>query len=474
MAGQGQSITAKLREQLLKQRQGLKSGGVLIDNKDLTKLTWRSLPIDPNATEIKLGKDYISIYLEMGPKEKFLSTSPQTWGLKCPVIEALNAKRASLTKDGKEALRKEMRDSKEVWIPGIDQVDPGTAANPNFRILRGKSTVTSQMLDHMLTTASSDEIDDITDVEEGRDVLITKSGAGRDTEWKCKFLDRSPISDDPDYVEAVKAKAPEFDVAEHFYKIDLDAYKAMYTYLTGEEELPEETMEAIAPYCKKDSEDEEDVRPSSKVSSASKTGKTAPAASKASPAAPSRASAPAAAKTAPSRTVASREAPAAPKPLAIGDRVTFKSGDDDVFGTITESTKKDGQPVWKIKDESSPDEGDWSVAKEDVTAAPKKGSTTRSPAPKKGKDEAEDEEEVEDNDEEDEPRDLVLAVDRAEDEEEEKDEADDDAESEGTDDDEEQPPPAKTKPGTKMPPKPGVASGKASSGIRAKIGTGKK
>jgi hypothetical protein len=81
--------------------------------------------------------------------------------------------------------------------------------------------------------------EDITDYETGRAVVVKKEGTGLDTKWTCKFNDRAPLSDDPEFVTAVQAAMENMDVSRHIFKVDWARLGEIYRAATGDEIPPE-------------------------------------------------------------------------------------------------------------------------------------------------------------------------------------------------------------------------------------------
>lgn len=229
-------VSSALRERLLGQKKTMDKGGVLIRNKGFTRGRFRILPLREGELP---GVEYISLYSKALKKG---TTSPRSFGIPCPVMDALQRIYNEGEKEDRDAASEFIRRETLYWIAVIDREDEGTPDNPNVRILQGKKTVYQQVVDWML---DQDVGEDITDPKEGRDIVVRKEGAGLETEWTVvKNNDRSPISEDPEMARAWVELAERFDVRTKFYPIDLDVLAAMYDGLTGEK-IPQHYLPAI-------------------------------------------------------------------------------------------------------------------------------------------------------------------------------------------------------------------------------------
>jgi hypothetical protein len=230
-------ISEALRARLLGQKKAMDKGGVLIRNKGFTRARLRILP--PREGELP-GVEYINFYAKSLKKG---TTSPASFGVPCPVMDALNRIYNECGKEDREAAAEFIRRDKLYWIAVVDREDEGTPENPNVRILQAKRTVYQQIVDWML---DPDVGEDITHPKEGRDVVVRREGSGfEDTKWSIvKDNDRSPISEDPAMSRAWVDLASRFDVRTKFFAIDLDVLAAMYDGLTGER-IPEHYLPAI-------------------------------------------------------------------------------------------------------------------------------------------------------------------------------------------------------------------------------------
>ena len=223
------AISKKLKERLLKQRQDMDSGGVLIPNKGFTKARIRLLPVGEDLP----GHRFISYYCGSLKGDKKSSTSPATYGKPCPIEDAFDKIRRTADKDDRDAAYEFINKNTEYWVPCVVRGDEGDARKPKIRIHAAKKTVYEQIQTYFL---DDDFGEDISDPENGRDLLIKKTGQGRQgTKWTCEKMDPTPIHEDPETAEAIVEAAGTFDVRERFYPVDFDVLAEMYEGLTGEE-----------------------------------------------------------------------------------------------------------------------------------------------------------------------------------------------------------------------------------------------
>jgi hypothetical protein len=233
-------VSPALRARLLNQRgqRAQNSGGsLLIDNKtiDETGIKLRLLPVTREGASI--AEEYLSYYckeLNTGV------TSPAVFDLPCPIADASQEIWASGTFEQKEHLRAYINITREFWMPVLVRGEEGTAEHPNIRIFRCKASIFDRIVEWM----TDEDMDDMTDPQEGRDIKVKKTGQGIETRWFVDRLDKSPISDDAAFAESVLARGGAFDVRQHFYNFKLETLDAMYDGLTGKE-LPDHYREHL-------------------------------------------------------------------------------------------------------------------------------------------------------------------------------------------------------------------------------------
>ena len=238
--------TSGLRKKLKDQRRGMSRGGVFIDNKTFSKMTLRILPCGGDVP----GHKRLGFYAKDLKKSV---TSPLTFGLRCPVMDARDNVFQQGTEDEKEVVKEAIRVMVEYYIPVIDRENPGDVNRPAFRILQARPTVYQAIVDYMLESDDDDddednaEVDDVTDPVTGRDIRLRKKGQQLETEWICKFLDPSPIMPTEEEADAFVAAAAKFNAGNYIKLPDWGVLEEMYGLITGEAvpDAYEETQEAL-------------------------------------------------------------------------------------------------------------------------------------------------------------------------------------------------------------------------------------
>ena len=226
--------SAAFRERMQKRKQSMARKGVVIDKKDWTKGRIRLLPChgeDP-------AREFMSFYCQEMKKS---CTAPRTWGLDDPLWDRLDEIYKTGDKADKEHAKDYISRSVEYWASCIVRGDEGTAANPNVRIFRLPQKVYQYIVDLII---DEDYGEDVTDADEGRDILVKKEGKGIKTEWKPDKMDQCVIVEDDELYEKLVEISHKFDPANNFFSFDLDDYRQMYEGLTGEE-LPDDCIESL-------------------------------------------------------------------------------------------------------------------------------------------------------------------------------------------------------------------------------------
>ena len=241
-----------VRKKLLEQRERNKRTGVVIDNRDVNKITIRVLP--RHGEEI--GKEHFSVYCEEMKKSV---TCPRTYGKPDPLLDYLESTRRSGTKEAKDHAFGYVTRSEEYWMPVIVRGDEGTPEAPNMRIFRAKKSVYDEILNWVLSDDLGSE--DISDSREGRDIFIEKKGEGRKTKWTAERLDKSLLSKSKALRIALVKASKAFDPTAHFFSFDLAEYEECYQGLTGEE-LPEDIKEELAEIDGREDSDGDDRKKS--------------------------------------------------------------------------------------------------------------------------------------------------------------------------------------------------------------------
>ena len=228
-------VSDALRKKLLDQKKEMGQRGLLIVNKDWTKGRVR---VPPCGDEIP-GHRVVSYYCDTLQTDRKGTTSPETFGLPCPIAEAFRK-----LKGEDEAVRDRayntVRTTVEYWVPVLVRGEEGTVELPNLRIFPMKKSVYSKVQGFMI---DEDVGEDITDVKTGRDLLIKKTGTMKNTEWTVDKLDPSPLHKDQEMRAAIIAATDALDVRHHFFPVDYDILGKIYEALTGDE-MPDHFRQA--------------------------------------------------------------------------------------------------------------------------------------------------------------------------------------------------------------------------------------
>jgi len=222
------------REKMRKRKASTSRQGTVIDKREWNKGRIRILPChgeDP-------AKEFKSYYDKEAKKSV---TSPATWGVVDPLGDYLDTLYRTGEKDQKDHASASVSRSTEYWLSCIVRGDEGTADNPNVRVFRATQGVYQYICDVL---SDEDYGEDITDENEGRDLLIKKDGEGVNTKWKADKMDQEVIVEDEDLFERLVEISHTFDPSSHFFRFDLEEYQQLYEGVTGEE-LPEDCLEAL-------------------------------------------------------------------------------------------------------------------------------------------------------------------------------------------------------------------------------------
>lgn len=237
-------VSKGLLARLQQQRRKFEPSGILIDNKNLTRLRFRILPCSTEG----LGAQYISFYskdLKRG------TSSPASWDLDCPVEDYINHLNLTLSSSAaRERIERAVQRVSEHWLPVIDRAEEGSPGAPNVRILRAKKSVYAQVVAWFCGEDDDQGSDDLTHPTEGRDLIVKKTGSGLETKWTLDKCDRSSISADSEMSKAWLRLAKDFDVRSKFFPVDADVLAQMYSALTDGDDIPERYLEGISKVVK--------------------------------------------------------------------------------------------------------------------------------------------------------------------------------------------------------------------------------
>jgi hypothetical protein len=333
-------VSQDLRERLLRQRESLNTGGsrnnLLIDNKTITEkgIRIRMLPVIREGAS--LAEEFRSYYcreLNTG------TTSPMCFGLPDPIEDALKSIYLSGSNAKREHAKEFINQQREFWMPVVVRGDEGTVSSPNIRIFRCKASIYNSIVDWMM----DDDLDDMTDPLDGRDLKVKKTGQGIETRWSVDRLDRSPLSEDKEMVEALMEAAAGFDVREHFYRYNLDTVESIYEGLTGDV-LPESHREALSGGGRS-TRSEEEPQPSRKAAVSAELD---------------------------ALLTDDEDESSDDNLFAAGDRVQFTDDDGDViFGSVLGVDDEEPSNLLVVDEGGDPDEP-WSIPVSDLDPAPAK------------------------------------------------------------------------------------------------------
>lgn len=365
------------RTRLMQQRTDLeKSGGggnsKFIHMEDGDRIVVRILPAGPD------GLPGVPIVEAFSRKLNKGAVSPATFGGACPISDYLDKAYKSLTKDEFKDLKTAMRVGTKYTVAVIDREDPGTTEAPIFKLLSLNQKTYDAVLMYML----DGETDDITDLIEGRDVSIRREGKDTDTVYHLKFEDRSALSDDEEYMTAVRTMLETYSIQDQFYRVDWQRLGELYRAGTGEE-IPATYMEGAEEYTR---EAKEEKPAPSRPIQAARPVPAKPAPAKPAAAAPAKPAATAPARPAPKP--APKPAPAPPaedQPDGNGvvlnkTRARFNDGEKDVEGVITAWNGEQGNgDQYEVKLD---DGSEWNVDIPDLTILEDEPAPAPAPAPR--------------------------------------------------------------------------------------------
>lgn len=228
-------VSTSLKKRLLDQEKEMDTGGLFIRSKDFTKARLRILP----AGEEVPGARFISYYCDALDGKTKSVISPETYQKPCPIADALNNIKTTGDKSERERAFNYVNRIAEYWMKVVKRKEEGEGKHPNIRIFPAKRTVYKEIVRWM----SDDDIgEDITDPEEGCDILVKKEGSGRDTKWHTDKMRTSALCEDEELYEAILERNEEMDVRTYFQQVDWELLAEVYEGLTGEE-LPDSYQE---------------------------------------------------------------------------------------------------------------------------------------------------------------------------------------------------------------------------------------
>ena len=192
----------------------------------------------------------ISLYsktLKMG------TTSPATFGLRCPINDWLNENWKTFNENERKEL-KQLCNRESIFLTfGFDlSRDPSPDSIKPIEI---KMSMMDKINDQMAAGEGEDpeDVPDVFDIDEGCAIHVTKDGTGIDTKYGLSFRKYGAIVSDEDLLEEIREKLDNMSLWDFIYKPNWDKVEKMYMELTGED-MPhgyrEQDMPDFAVYTK--------------------------------------------------------------------------------------------------------------------------------------------------------------------------------------------------------------------------------
>lgn len=228
------TLSAAARQKLLEYRKTL-GGGLIVSMKTWQSGLIRFLPLkDPDNVPYP-GVAKTNVY---SPSLKKGTTSPKTFGLPCPITDALTEAKGKASKEVKESLRNIANISSDQMCGVILRSEQQTVASPNIRVLPCKRTPYGQLVDLM---SNPDIGIDVTHADEGKDAYLQASGSGMDREYTIlSWQDAGPLHEDPEVQQAILDAWVAFDLDEWVQNAECDwaVLTEVYKALTGKLAIP--------------------------------------------------------------------------------------------------------------------------------------------------------------------------------------------------------------------------------------------
>lgn len=144
------------------------------------------------------------LHFGLGADGKTAVTCLDTFGKKCPICEYLESIKSSKAKEDKE-LCKNARKTKRMYINVINRDSQDEEEVP--KVLPIGKMILKQIIDIICDP----DYGDITDFEEGRDITITKSGKGIDTEYSVIAKPKESIASEQYSEEELDELLPDLE-----------------------------------------------------------------------------------------------------------------------------------------------------------------------------------------------------------------------------------------------------------------------
>ncbi len=176
---------------------------IIIDDEAFSEATLRILP---SLSEEPPGREcHCLLHVPSGEE----TTSPRTFGRPCPVMDLLDELRRSGSLRDRERAREQVLVRTRYWLPVTDRADIGTPKTPNVLVLRATREVYHAILNYML---DEDDGGDIIDPLGGQDIHVRRKMGEFGPSWSVRFLECSPLSEEPEMQEALVEAAEALDV----------------------------------------------------------------------------------------------------------------------------------------------------------------------------------------------------------------------------------------------------------------------
>lgn len=187
----------------------------------------------------------------LGADGKKVVTCLSTYGKKCPVCEYLDSIKNSSNKEDKE-FSKNARKSRRIFINVLNR--DSDEDEEKVKVLPIGVTILKQVIDIICDP----DYGDITDFEEGRDITITKSGKGMNTEYSVLAKPKESIASTQFSAEELDTIMPDLDSL-----FTEKSYEEIKAILNGEEaeedeERPAKRKEKTEDYEEEETETEDD------------------------------------------------------------------------------------------------------------------------------------------------------------------------------------------------------------------------
>lgn len=144
------------------------------------------------------------LHFGLGDDGKSTATCLDTFGKKCPICEYLNTLKDSKNKDDKEFYQRAKK-TKRIYLSVLNR--DATDEDEKPVILPVGKMILKQVID----VICDPDYGDITDFESGRDITITRSGKGLNTEYSVIVKPKETMASEQYSEEEMDAMLPDLD-----------------------------------------------------------------------------------------------------------------------------------------------------------------------------------------------------------------------------------------------------------------------